>query len=183
MKLLIALTFLVPNLLWALPIQLGEGKTQFLALGNPGFLKIKGKGTAPRGTLTISAGKLNGKVSVDLKSLDTGMSLRNQHMKEKYLQVEKFPVAQLEFKNAPIGGEWSLTKPALKEKKIPATLTLHGQSQTVEVVASVNDEGELKSTVETNVSDFNIDIPTFMGVTVADKVKIEVEAKLVSANN
>jgi hypothetical protein len=44
------------------------------------------------GTLTLEQAKparLTGEISMDLATIDTGITLRNQHLREKYLQVAK----------------------------------------------------------------------------------------------
>jgi hypothetical protein len=48
--------------------------------------------TALSGTLTLEGAKparLVGDVSMDLTTIDTGIALRNQHLKENYLEVAK----------------------------------------------------------------------------------------------
>src|SRR5436190_9865654 len=50
------------------------------------------KTTALSGTLTTTAAQpalLEGSLAVDLRTLDTGISLRNEHLRENYLEVDK----------------------------------------------------------------------------------------------
>src|SRR5258708_6385950 len=52
------------------------------------------KTTALSGSVTASADgspALDGSVIVDLRTLDSGVSLRNEHMRGKYLEVDKAP--------------------------------------------------------------------------------------------
>lgn len=159
-----------------------KGKTEFVAIGRPSALKIKGTGVGPKGELKLEEkgefSLLNGEVAVDLSSLDTGISMRDEHMKEKYLEVEKFKEAKLIFKDAKIpaaklkqGGEVELT----------ATLDLHGQQKPVPVVMTLeNKSGSVKSSSKFKIklSEFNIAIPSFSGITVADEVNITTETEV-----
>src|SRR6476646_11230357 len=52
------------------------------------------KTTAISGSVTVRAGRsrtFDGSLSVDLRTLDTGIGLRNEHLREKYLEVDKGP--------------------------------------------------------------------------------------------
>ena len=51
------------------------------------------KTTALSGSLTAPAGgsAFDGTLAVDLRTLDTGITLRNDHLREKYLEVDKGP--------------------------------------------------------------------------------------------
>src|ERR1700743_1526023 len=67
------------------------GTVTFLAVGKPSAIKINGTGEAAKGSLTLAAdNKASGVLTFNLKSLNTGIDLRDKHMKEKYLQVDQF---------------------------------------------------------------------------------------------
>ena len=66
------------------------------------------------------------KVSVPLASMKTGISIRDKHMHEKYLQTPNFPSADLQVPRA------SLKIPAAGgnvAQDAAGTLTLHGKSK------------------------------------------------------
>src|SRR5262249_10318429 len=71
-----------------------SGHVAFTAHGHPGALKIEGKGDGPEGTLSIGP-TLTGGFQFNLQSIDTGIGLRTQHTKNKYLEVSKFSTATL----------------------------------------------------------------------------------------
>lgn len=83
---------------WAKDLELlaqkDSGSVEFLAIGRPSAIKIRGKGTAPEGKVTLVSDKENriarGTLVFDMTSLDTGMDTRNEHMKEKYLETGKY---------------------------------------------------------------------------------------------
>jgi polyisoprenoid-binding protein YceI len=160
-----------------LALDKSKGKIEFLAVGNPGFLKINGKGAAPKGDLQVEGNKVKGELELDLSSLDTGMSLRNKHMKEKYLEVGKYPKAILIIKDQALPKTFSLGT-ELKDQKLNAELKMHNKSQPVIVTYSIDATGSLNAEFEIKITDYGIDLPSFMGVTVADKVTIKVNSKL-----
>lgn len=83
---LVAFTLSVPALASASLARTGEASATFLAVG-PAGLEIEGK------TSELEVAEADGKieVAVPLANLDTGIALRNKHMREKYLEVARFP--------------------------------------------------------------------------------------------
>jgi polyisoprenoid-binding protein YceI len=150
-----------------------SGKVTFLATGKPGFLRINGKNGSPQGSFVIDGKKnlVNGEVTVKLETLETGISLRDRHMKEKYLETSKYPEAKF------IADPLSLVNASAKTKvSLPGTLTIHGKPHPVTADAVIHVEGEkieVQSIIETRLSEFDIAIPAYAGITVADKVVIE----------
>lgn len=152
-----------------------QGDVQFEAVGKPSMLKIKGKGEGAVTALKLDQNKLNGEIEFKLETLNSGIGLRDEHMKEKYLHVPAFPKAVLSFKDFTLPATWSLAKPTLTETPFTATLKLHGVEKPVQGTFVIENE-KLKSQAhfEIKLSDFGIDIPNYLGVKVADVVKIEV---------
>ena len=155
-----------------------SGEVEFFAVGNPSLLRIHGKGVAPGGKFAIDDNEnVTGEGSFDLSSLDTGIDMRNKHMKEKYLQVEKFPVASLKMSEMvlPLKSEslsWKFENVPFK-----ALLTLHGQTKPVEGLAKVSrkeDRIELSCEFSIKLADFGIDIPSYAGITIANDVRVHV---------
>jgi polyisoprenoid-binding protein YceI len=125
----------------------------FLAIGTPSMLKIKATCT------DFKVVKQSGdaiKAEVDLDSCDTGISLRNKHMKEKYLDIAKFPKATF--------------SGSVTEKGVEGIFSIHGVDSKISGSRTGN-------TIEfsTKVSNHKIEVPSFLGVTVADEVKVQVE--------
>ncbi len=106
------------------------------------------------------------KIVVPLAGLQTGISLRDRHMREKYLQVEQYPDAVLEL-------PWSAVKLPEDGRTIDATapgkMTLHGRSHDVQVKYRVTRSGnryQVTGGVPLKITDYGIDIPSYFGVTV-----------------
>lgn len=150
-----------------------SGKVEFLAIGKPSFLKVRGIGTAPTGELKLSGSKASGEFTFDLSSLDTEIALRNEHMKDKYLEVGKFPKATIRFKDVD-------AKEGTKST-IPAELELHGVKKEVSMDAELKPEGDTKKATGTfkfKLTDFGIALPSHLGVTIADEVTVTIESVL-----
>lgn len=179
---IILLTALIaPNAYSAVTVNVksDQGTSKFLAVGNPGFLKINGEGDGPEGQLTLEDKNLSGTLAVNLDSLDTGMGLRNRHMKEKYLKTAENPKALLKFD----GVELPHSFPAdaeIRDQTVQATLTVNKTERPVTVTYSIDKEARLKASFKIKITDFNIEIPSFMNVTVADSVDVNIETKLMT---
>lgn len=162
---------------WVLDLNKGEGKVAFDAVGKPKMLKIHGEGTKPTGQMTVENGKVSGQASFDLNTLDTGIDLRNKHMKEKYLETAKHPKATFELV------EIKLPNPLPKgdfqqDAPFKGKLTVKGVTKEVSGMAKLSKEGpKLTGKVEfgTTVKSYNIDLPSFAGITMADEVNVVVE--------
>jgi polyisoprenoid-binding protein YceI len=162
---------------WTLNLNEGQGKVEFTAVGKPTLLKIKGKGAKATGQLSIQDGKASGQAVFNLGSLDTGISLRDKHMKDKYLEVGKHPTATFELT------EISLPNPLPKgdfQKDVPfkGKLTMRGVTKDVAGTAKLKRDGPRMAGVvefKTAISGFNMDIPSYAGITVANEINIAVE--------
>lgn len=151
-----------------------DGKTEFEALGRPSMVKIKGHGEGPDTKLTLDGKNLSGELVFKMETLDTGIGMRNEHMKDKYLEVQKYPTSTLKLKDVVLPEGFSVANPELKDFPFKGKLTLHGVEKDVE--GKVNVAKDLKATAdfEIKISDFAIAIPSYLGITVADSVKIHV---------
>jgi polyisoprenoid-binding protein YceI len=111
-------------------------------------------------------------VIVPLSNLTTGIALRDHHMKEKYLEVAKYPAATLTIARAAL----NLPAPGQKvEGDAPATLVLHGQTRPVSVHYDAKAEDGAFSTrgkFRINMNEFGISVPSYLGVTVKPDVDV-----------
>jgi polyisoprenoid-binding protein YceI len=137
------------------------------------------KTNALSGTITASAAQpssLEGSLAVDLRTIDTGISLRNDHLREKYLEVErgagydKAVLSAIALKglnpDAP-EGKGSFT----------GSLTLHGVTKTVSGPVEVRKAGaglRVKAAFPVNLPDYNIPEPRYLGVGVKNTVQVDV---------
>lgn len=158
-----------------------KGETVFVAKGFPSAIKIEGKAPAPEGQVSVKAearaAEVSGRFTLDLSKLDTGIGMRDRHMKDKYLEVEKFKNAQLTIDPVSFPG-------GVKAGKAPFTgvLNLHGVEKPVKgeyELTLVDDKNwAIKANFTLKLSDFNIDVPKFSGITVADEVALNIDSNL-----
>jgi polyisoprenoid-binding protein YceI len=144
-----------------------DAHVTFQASG-PAGLKIDGATT----DLTVAEDSGNVVISVPLANLTTGISLRDHHMKEKYLEVDKYPAATLTIARSalkfPAPGEHP-------EADVPGTVTMHGQSRPVTVHYDVKGDGSTFSArgqFRINMNEFGITVPVYLGVTVKPDVDV-----------
>lgn len=174
--------FLILFLPWAqafdLNLDKAEGHVEFLAIGRPSAIRIKGKGNKLRGKLKIQEKEIQGNIAFDLRTLDTGINLRNRHMKEKYLEVQKYPEASFSFLKMKLPHDF-FTKEEFSQDDVPfdGTLTLHGVKQSISGTLDIDKrKNELESEAEFKIKlkDFNIETPSFKGISVTEDVNVKV---------
>ncbi|MBY0414756.1 MAG: YceI family protein, partial [Bdellovibrionales bacterium] len=152
-----------------------EGKTNFEAVGKPAMIKIKGESPAPKATLTFKDGVTSLEADLSLEGLKTGIDMRDDHMKEKYLETKKYPNARLVIKSLNIPAEWEKTPSKIAEQKFVGTLTLHGKDSLVEGTFSLSEKKEASAEFKIKLSDHNIEIPEYMGIKVAELVTVKTQ--------
>lgn len=137
------------------------------------------KTTALAGQLVVNprkAGAIDGSLAVDLRTLETGIGLRDSHMLENYLEVkkgERYQSATLD--DIQLDGI-DPTMPVGKAK-FRGMLTLHGRDREVTGTADIRRVGnDLKITASfpVKVSDFAIASPTYLGVGVRNDLTVAV---------
>lgn len=143
-----------------------KGKVQWQAVGTPGFLKINAEGGEFKGHVEAGKdGKVSGQFTCALAFFKTGIDLRDEHMRDRYLEVQKHPEAKLKL------DPWT---PTSGESEWTGTLTLKGVTRPVKGVANYV-EGHLIASFVVNVSDYPIGVPSYLGVTMAKEVTVTVE--------
>lgn len=181
MKILIVLTslFLTLTSFAATEYQLApkQGKVEFKTKGWPNLVVIKGVGQGPAGALIEDNGKISGQISFDLTTLDTGIALRDDHMKKKYLEITQYPTSILTLKDV------SLPENHQGAFHFTGLLNLHGVEKEVSGQATLNKEGDqlvMSAKIPVKLSEFNIAIPNYKGITVAEDVKVDIESKILT---
>lgn len=148
----------------------GSSSVTFAATG-PAGMRIVGTTS----DLTVADDAQNVTVTVPLANLKTGIDLRDRHMREKYLEIGKYPNAELvvaksAIRMPPAGGDSS--------GDASGTMKLHGKTKAVSFhYIARKDGGAMKvgGTVRVDIRDYGIDVPSYMGVTVKPEVDVEVK--------
>ena len=149
----------------------GDSVATFTGKGPAGF-KIEGK------TKSVDV-KDDGKaltVVVSLKDLETGIDLRDKHMREKYLEVEAHPSATLTVPlNAVTWPEDGKTAES-DEKNLPkGTFALHGKSKEISFKYKITNSGGTYTVVgeaPVNFNEYDVKVPSYMGITVKPDITV-----------
>lgn len=145
----------------------GEGYAAFKGVGPAGF-KLEGK------TKSVDL-KDDGKaltVVVTLKDLETGISLRDNHMREKYLEVEKYPEATLVVPSDQV--TWPEDGKAT-EGTAKGSFTVHGVSKDLSFKFRIVNAGgtyTVEGEAPVNFKDHGVNVPSYMGITVKPDITI-----------
>jgi polyisoprenoid-binding protein YceI len=165
---------------WLLDLDQGSGAVTFDAIGKPSALKIHAKGNAPKGQLKVKDGKVSGVATLKLDSLDTGIKMRNEHMKKRYLETDKHPEAKLTLTELPIPAGYAAPDFSASDVPFKGTLSLHGVEKPIEGKAKLSRSGgdlSIDARFSLKIDDFAIKSPSFAGITMASDVNCAVEAK------
>jgi polyisoprenoid-binding protein YceI len=157
---LAALLIVLPLLVAATKLT-GEPTAGFHGRG-PGGFGVDGK----THELRVEDDGTTLKITVPLAGLQTGIGLRDKHMREKYLQVDKFPdaILQVPWSGVKLPGDGQTG-----EGSAPGKMTLHGKSKDVQVKYRIVRTGtryQVTGNVPVNLKDYDIEVPSYMGVTV-----------------
>lgn len=96
--------------------------------------KIRGKVTLDD-SMDLAKKPLEAEFSVDLASIDTGIPLRNEHMRDNFLQTKKYPQAQFKLKSI---GQAIQLKPGEKTRiSAVGDFTVHGKTVTKTIPVDV----------------------------------------------
>jgi polyisoprenoid-binding protein YceI len=127
-------------------------------------------------------------VTVDLASLDTGIDLRNQHMRKNHLQTDKYPKAV--FRGVTVRPPHpSALEPGIRQSlELEGDFDLHGVTRRmripVEVTLIVGDRApQLHVAGQFNVSlkDFGIERPQFLMMRLSDVQRVTFDVTAVLA--
>ena len=117
---------------------------------------------------------------VDLGALDTGIDMRNHHMRENYLHTEKYPYAGYKgriVKSAKQGSREFLVE-------VEGVMTIHGANKPLAVTGRVGVNGDryrLTCTFPLGLRDFGIEIPSLMGMKVGEILTMDLDIALIKA--
>jgi polyisoprenoid-binding protein YceI len=146
---------------------------------------FEAKTTSLAGELILNPdkqGELDGALQVDLRTLQTGISLRDTHLREKYLEVQNgagYEQATLDrIRLDGVSGAAPIGKVGFR-----GVLSLHGQEREVVGTADIRRAGEglrVQASFPVQVSGFAIESPRYLGVGVRDEVNVSVTFQAIS---
>lgn len=116
---------------------------------------------------------------VDLNTIKTGIGLRDSHMRENYLETDRFPFAEFTGKLVQLP---TLIMGAKTPVKALGTFKIHGVERQIEVSGSLtqlqNGKIELDATFIVLLSDYNIPLPKLVFYELAQEQQVTIKAIL-----
>lgn len=118
---------------------------------------------------------------VDLNSIETGIGLRDNHMRDNYLYTDKWPFAKYEGKITKATrnsqGNFDVTAKGVFEVK--------GEKEDKEITAVISENGELlniKTQFIVNLKDHDIEVPSLMGAKISENIDLRVNFRMKKVN-
>jgi len=175
MKRLVLFFFFITNV--------GVAQTFLTESGNVDFLskaplsEFNGVSDTLNGLIDLSGNVLD--FFVDLNTLDTGIGLRDKHMRDNYLETEKYPFAEFT-------GKFNFIPALTIGSKTPVTaigkFKIHGVERQIQVkgTLSKNAKGELEleAGFEVLLSDYKIPVPKLVFYELAENQTVTIKATL-----
>lgn len=154
---------------------------------------IVGKTSQVRGYVTVDpadiTGSASGKIEVDLASLQTGIGLRDTHMREQYLETDKYPKTTFEITRLIEAGDNVLENQKPVDLILEGNFTVHGVTRMIEVPVTAKliketedtkarhpgDILQIQATFDILLSDHDIKRPQFVILKLDDKQKVDID--------
>lgn len=155
------------------PIELINGHTNQAI----GFIKLN-----PENILDFPQGS----VTINLASLNTGIALRDQYLRENYLETAKYPAAIFTLKRIEHASDVNLIAAKTITCMVTGDMTMHGVTREITVPLTfvyTPEEQAIKNELKGNLvtytteysirlTDYNIDIPSIRGDRISEEIKI-----------
>ncbi|HHO53168.1 MAG TPA: YceI family protein [Deltaproteobacteria bacterium] len=154
----------------------GKPKVTFNAEGSPGVLTFEGVTRE----LSLQDDGTNLVFSVPMDTVETGISLRDEHMRKTYVQTDQFPDAILSVARDQI----SWPTDGSSEGTVQGRFTVHGVERGVTVTYSIKltkSGYRVKASFPFDTSSHGVEIPSYLGVTIKPAMEAEVTVDLVDA--
>lgn len=141
---------------------------------------FEGKTSAVSGRLALdpdSGGLLDLRVVVDMATLDTGIKMRNGHMRKNHLHTDEFPTATFAGGEI-VSGDGPLPAQGELELVVEGTLTLHGVEREVRIPVTLSREGDavrVRCEFQVRLSDYEIPRPRFLIMKLGEEQRIVVD--------
>lgn len=139
------------------------------------------EGEATKSLLNLDFNKLESTtLTIDTMDLTTGMERRDKHMQEKVFGAKSPGECKIEFKVKSVSCPEDL-KNAKNEIICDGigALSIKGQKQDIKLKVAIDNKAKsLSTTTQVSLEEFKLKAPSFMGITVEDKVEISFKSSL-----
>ena len=156
-----------------------EGYAEFVS--NAPLLEFKGKSDHLHGLIDLDQNLVD--FYIDLSTLDTGINLRNRHMRDSYLETDRCPFGEF------TGEVTSDFDPDLYEEQdvsVKGSFKVHCIEREKEISGTIlpSDEGlKLEASWSVLLEDYEIDRPRVVFYELADEQKINISILLEPGDN
>jgi polyisoprenoid-binding protein YceI len=142
-----------------------------------GSFEARGQGL--KGSLSLKTAQpatFDGKIEMPLQGLDTGIGLRNEHMKDNYLEIGKGP----DFATASLSAitlQGADASTVTGKTAFAGDLQVHGVTRRVQGTAEIRRSGRsihISARFPVRLPEFGIPSPRYLGVGVRDEVQVSV---------
>lgn len=119
-------------------------------------------------------------MEVDLASLDTGIGLRNRHMRENYLEVERYPYAIYQ---ARIDRVENLSGGRMRVAS-SGRFSIHGVTREIAVPCDVTPDEDgyrARCAFQVLLSDYDIEIPSVMFMKLSNEIRVRLDFRVAPA--
>ena len=123
------------------------------------------------------AAAFSGELRVDLATLDTGIDLRNRHLRDDYLEVERGPDFRQAVLSGIVLGEPPPAGGGRSRTRFSGFLALHGVRRAIEGEAELRRRGrriQVEAVFRLSLEAFGIPPPRYLGIGVRDAVEVTV---------
>lgn len=150
-------------------------KVSFLTRARPVSISIEGMAKSNcQGSLNVERGKVaNSVFKLSMLDLDTGIELRNKHLRDNYLTTKEFPEAKIEITSAANIDNQLAGKGAAADA-FEGTLTLRGMRHSISGTYTIK-AGKLVANFDVEMEDYGMKRPSFMGVIIVAGIGVKVE--------
>ncbi len=120
------------------------------------------------------------KIEVDLASLETGMALRDKHMRENHLETDRFPIVSFHGTELLEPSQPAIGVGEQVRFRVRGDLDLHGVTRVIEVPIEADrldsDRILIRAAFPVRLSDHRIERPKFLFMKLSEEQQIRVEA-------
>ena len=186
-------------------VSFAQSAVEFKAADPIGRNTVQFKTAAPLEDIVGITNKINGQIKVnpndlrdaatsarfevDLADLKTGIALRDTHMREQYLQTDKYPTAIFTLERIRKASASTLKPNSIVALTVEGTFELHGVRRKVEVPATVSYVPESESSMpklpgnllrvtsefDIRLADYNIERPQMVILKVGDTARVSLD--------
>jgi len=119
---------------------------------------------------------------VDLNTIDTGIRLRNRHLRESYLETDKYPFAEF---TGRLTTDFDFQSAQPQPATVAGTFKIHGVEREITVqgeIQLVSDGLLLTAGWTVRLEDYNIDRPSVVFYELAEEQKVSISITLKPVN-